>query len=266
MGEKLKRGSLGGLIYRELYLNKKEFRAGAILFSAFTVFCLLVLLSFEHGNIGKILDLVIGDPSTEEARELAEANIAHIHQSIVFMMKMFPIFMSSQFIISGANITGRDELASWKRFARCTPVTPAKRAFVRMLMSACYITFSVLLAVVYMNIVGAMQNEPVTYSEYALSIMVIAAVTAFTVLAQIFTMIFHSMEKGILALVGIIMVPVWTAAFINGMGRHGKPDDDMLEIVTAFSEAIFPFTPLIIIGILGVGFAAMYALYKRREK
>ena len=70
--ETLKRGSFGKLLYREVYLAKKDMRVGTILFFAFALFCVLIMISFEHGNIGKMIHYVFGNAETEEARLLNE--------------------------------------------------------------------------------------------------------------------------------------------------------------------------------------------------
>ena len=77
-------------------------------------------------------------------------------------------------------------------------------------------------------------------------------------------MILHSTEKGMLALLGTIAVPSWIYAFVNGMGKHNEEIE--IEGIIAFCETLMPLLPLILLGVFALGFAAMYGLYKRREK
>ncbi|MBQ3841532.1 MAG: hypothetical protein II820_02450 [Ruminiclostridium sp.] len=264
--EKIKRGSFAMLLYREYYIGRKSIITGFFLFIAVAVFCLLMLLSFDHGNIGKIIDFAIGNPVDDEAKELAAERVAQMRESITFMMKMLPAVMGCQFQFVMGEVAGRDELASWQRFAKCAPVSPARRALAKTVMNIICCCVSMILGPTYANIVGAVTGTGVTYSDISFMLTAITAVTAFTVLAQIFTMILHSMEKGILALLATIMVPAWTAALINGMNRNGAPDDELFDKFSAFCEFICPFLPLILIGLFAFGFVTIYLLYKRREK
>lgn len=262
--ETLKRGSFVKLLYREVYLAKKDMRVGTILFFAFALFCVLIMISFEHGNIGKMLHYVFGNAETEEARLLNEEKISQIRDSIFGMMKLLPVIMGCQFLMAGIDVSGRDELLSWQRFARCSPVSPARRAAAKTVMSLIYLCISVFLAVLYMNIVGAVQGRGVTGGEYALAFTVVAFMAAFCTLGQIYTMILHSAEKGMLALLGTIMVPMWIFAFVNGMGKNNEEIE--MNSIIEFCETLMPFLPLIVLGVFALGFAAMYGLYKRREK
>ena len=262
--ESIKRGKFGNLLYREVYLAKKDMRLGTILFFAFALFCVLIMISFEHGNIGKFIQYTFGNAETEEARLLNEEKISAMRESIFALMKLLPVMMGCQFLMAGVDVSGRDELVSWQRFARCSPVSPVRRAAAKTVMSLIYLCISIVLAVLYMNIVGAVQGTGVTSGEYALALSVVALMALFCTLGQIYTMILHSTEKGMLALLGTIMVPMWIFAFVNGMGKHNEEIE--MNSIIEFCETLMPFLPLIVLGVFALGFAAMYGLYKRREK
>ncbi len=264
--EKLKRGNFAMLLYREYYLGRKSFVTGSFMFLAVAVFCLLNLVSFDHGNIGRVLEVVIGDPSDAAAKEFAAERVAEMRQSMTFIMKIMPTVMGCQFQFVMCDVAGRDEIALWQRFAKCAPASPAKRALAKIVMNVICLCISVLLGTVYMNVVGAVFGDGVSYSDISYMFTVVTAVTAFTVLAQIYTMILHSMEKGMLALLATIMVPTWAVAFANVMGRNGTRDDEFFVDLSAFCEFICPFLPFILIGLFAFGFAAIYLLFKRREK
>ncbi len=262
--EEIRRGKIGALLYREVYLAKKDLRVGMIMFFAFALFCFLVMMSFEYGNIGKMIHYVFGEPETEEARQAIQEKTDAMRASVFFMMKILPVIMGGQGIMAELSVSGRDELVSWKRFMRCTPVTPAKRAVTKIVMYMIYFCISIVLSFLYMNIVGAVQGTGVTSGEYALALTAISFIAAFTVLGNIYTMLLHSIEKGMLALLGTIMVPIWIFAFINGMDKHGKEIE--FDSIVSFCEALMPFLPFIVLGVFAIGFAVIYGLYKRREK
>lgn len=259
----MKKGSFSGLLYREFYLSKKTYVTGLIMFAATAVFGWLILLSFHYGNLAKMIDVVAGEnatPSTFDFDGLKQ----QMTETLYLMMKGMPALMAMTFLFSGADIAGKDEISIWQRFAKCTPVKPMMRAFVKMLMTLFAAALSVGLAVAYILIIDLLAGTPLTYTELACVITAAAAVTVLSVVAQIYIRAFRGMDKGMLALIVTVIVTEMTIMVIN---TPSKPGNDQAELdLAGLCEQVFPFTPLIFAGSFALGFTLLYLMYRRREK
>ena len=255
MGETLKKGKFAGLLYRELHLLRKSYVLGTVLFVVFALLGWLVFLSTQFGNLAKIIAEL----------DMPEDQVNAIRNNVFIMMKGLPSAMGMQFLFAVMELAGRDELAVWQRFLRCSPVSPARSAAVKTMILLMSAAASFLLPIAYISFIDALQGQSVSFDEFAVLTTCVTAVSAMIVLGQVYTVLFHNAEKGMLALLGTIMVPVWTYAFTNGMGRH----DEELELENAllpFCRNFCPFAPLVFFAVLAADFTIMYLLYKRREK
>lgn len=251
----MKKGTFTGLLYREFYLERRSFILGAVMFVSFAAIGWLVLLSTQFGNLAKLFTEL----------ELPEEQTNNMRDTVFMMMKGLPSVMGLQFLFSAVDLAARDELAAWQRFARCSPVMPARRAAIKTVFMLIAAVCSFLLPLGYIAFIDALQGQVVSYDELAVLSVGVCAVCAAVTLGIVYIMLLHSTDKGMLALIATIAVPTWTFAFINGMDRHDE-ESDLAETLLQFCRSLFPFTPLILIAVLAAGFTAMYLIYKRREK
>ncbi len=260
--KKVKRGSFAGQLYREFYLARKSYIIGLIMFAAWALFGWLTLVSFKYGNIGKIIENNIGIPAGTEEFDAVDT-IQGIKDRLYIWLKGFPTLMTLSFIFSGADIAGKDEFAIWQRYAKCTPVDPARRAAMKTLMNFIAAASAFLLSIGYIAFIDALIGESITYREIAVLVTAISAITLLSVIAQVYIRIFRGIDKGMLALIATVVV-VEVIIFATNVP---EPNSTKTEIdLIGLCELIFPFTPIIFVGTLAAGFGLMYALYRRREK
>ncbi len=256
----MKKGSFVGQLYREFYLARKSYIIGLIMFAVTAVFGWLALLSYNYGNLAKVMDIVSGgDPAFDTA-----GMKQRMLDALFTYMKALPALMAMTFLFSGTDIAGKDEISIWQRFAKCTPVTPVMRAAVKMLMTFFTAALSVGLAVAYILIIDLFSGTALTYTELACVVTGAAAVTVLSVVSQIYIRAFRGMEKGMIALIVTVIVAEITVIVLN---KPSKPGGDQAEIdIAGLCEQVFPFTPLIFAGAFAVGFTLLYLMYRRREK
>ena len=261
----MKKGSFTGQLYREFYLARKSYITGLIMFAAWALFGCLALVSFRYGNIGKIIDHLAADSSgnADPAMFDYEGMRKNIESALFVWLKGFPSLMTLSFIFSGADIAGKDELSIWQRYAKCTPITPARRSALKMLMNCIAAAAAFILSVCYFSFIDALTGTTIGYTELAVLVTSITAITLMSVIAQIYIRIFRGMDKGMLALVVTVIVVEFAIFTFNSPGPGAQEKE--IDLV-GLCEQLFPFTPIIFIGTLAVGFAAMYVLYGRREK
>ena len=258
----MKTGSFAGQLYREFYLARKSYITGLIMFAAWALFGWLTLISFRYGNIGKIIDYIAGEQAA--AGEFDIEDIRQKTQSTLFLyLKGFPSLMTLSFLFSGADIAGKDEVRLWQRYAKCTPVTPARRAALKTLMNFIAAAAAFVLSIGYISFIDVLIGESITYREIAVLVSSVSAVTVLSVVAQVYIRLFRGMDKGMLALIVTVIAVEFSVVSLNTPKPGAKEVElDLVELC----EEIFPFTPIIFFGALAVCFGLMYALYKRREK
>ncbi len=259
----MKKGSFAGQLYREFYLERKSYITGLVMFGATAVFGWLILLSFHCGNIAKMIDYIAGENATTSTFDI-DGLKQKMTDTLYLMMKGMPALMAMTFLFSGADIAGKDEISIWQRFAKCTPVKPMMRAFVKMLMTLFAAALSVGLSLAYILIIDLLAGTPITYTELACVITAAAAVTVLSVVAQIYIRAFRGMDKGMLALIVTVIVTEMTIMVINSPSK--KPNDQAELDLAGLCEQVLPFTPLIFAGAFAVGFTLLYLMYRRREK
>lgn len=260
--EKNKKGSFAGLIYRDLYLTRKDILTGLILFAGFAVFGWLVLLSFNYGNLGKIMTNVLmsGDGTLSPEAEEAFTNA---RKAIFFGMKFWPAILSMEFSILTTNIAAKDTMTSWHRYLHCTPVTPFRYAAVKTAVNVIMTAIAFGLSVSYMFIIGLISGEYLSYSEISLLMLMVIVICMFGVIGQIFILLFGNRDKGMLASMAVIMLAVW--AFASSVG-NSDAEANGFDSLIAGAEAVMPYSPLILAGLFAVLFTAVYFIYRRREK
>ncbi len=258
----MKRGTFTGQLYREFYLARKSYITGLIMFAAWALFGWLTLISFKYGNIGKAIDYLAGTQAGTGELDI-EGLQQNMKNTLYLWLKGFPTLMTLSFIFSGADIAGKDEYAIWQRYAKCTPVTPARRAAMKTLMNFIAAASALVLSIGYISFIDALIGESISYREIAVLATSVSAVTLLSVIAQVYIRIFRGMDKGMLALIATVIV-VEVIFFVTNTPEPGstKTEIDLIGLC----EQIFPLTPIIFFGELAVGFGLMYALYGRREK
>ena len=87
--------------------------------------------------------------------------------------------------------------------------------------------------------------------------------TALGTISQIFILLIGDQDKGMLASMGVIMLAAWGLAYSS---RDADPDLDGFETFMNAAETLLPYSPFILAGLFALLFAALYFIYKRREK
>lgn len=261
--DKTRRGSFGGLLYREFYLVRKNLITYVISFAAIAFVCWLTVLSFYYGNLGKLITSVLADGNGGLSPEAGET-FENMRRSLFFSIKLYPAAMTGAFAIIGPDIAAKDTRTIWQRFERCTPVTPLRFAAVKTSVNALGAGFTLAFGTGYMFLIGLVSDEYLTCAEMSLYMLFVTLFVMFGIISQIFILLIGDRDKGMLASMGVIMVSVWI--FSNYARELGDSGADGLASLSEASQMLMPFMPLIYIGAFGVLFAAMYLIYKRREK
>ena len=260
----MKTGKFTALVYRELYLARKSWIGGIVSFLLAALICWLILLSYDYGNIGKILSEVMVSGDGTIAPDVPDI-IENMRRSMYLFVQFLPAVMSMQFFISASDIAAKDTLTCWCRFEHCTPVTPMRFAAVKLALNVLLLAVSFALGATYMYTVGLVSGYGYSYSNFSMFMLIYVVLSAFCIISQIFVLLLKNRDKGMLATMAVVVLPLAVLSFINGQSSGAEEENTFDTLINA-AETLCPYTPLIISGMLILLFAAMYFLYKRREK
>ena len=250
------------LVYRDFYMSKKALLISAFSFIAFFVLSILVVISFDYGNIRTILlETVLKDlPEAEEMLGTYKENFG-------FVLKIYPIFCAVSMSIEAAQVSINDEKTAWKYFYRSAPVSCRKKALVKFFEFFVLDILGFIVSYGYSLVFSAVSGIEMSRSDMGMILAGIALGTAIAVLLYIFILIFHSLDKA-----GLMLVATFTAVIVGietYFAFHPQKDvSDMgafAELKNAF-ETLAPYSVLITAAFLLVGFFITEMLYKRREK
>ena len=114
-----------------------------------------------------------------------------------------------------------------------------------------------------MFIIGIISGESITYRDTSLLVFILMILTVFGVIGQTFILLLGNRDKGMMASMGLIMLAVWGFAY---SARNNDTDMDGFDAFMNAAETLLPYSPLILAGLFALLFAALYFIYRRREK
>ncbi len=220
------------IIYSELARSRKS----AVLSVIFAVLAVgifvLIALSFNYGNLGKL---------PIEAKE----SFFDMNNSVSVPL----IAIISGFIIDAAIDGSREADLCYRLFRRSTPISPLKYSAVNVIMMSIYLVIGLGLAFT---------------AEHAAAIFFcIEVVLMMNVIMMILQASLRlSKDKAGITMVFMFCVPMFLIFLIT----QGTAFDISPEDISAFFLKLFPFSPLIILGLLAACLFLTAAGIKRREK
>lgn len=268
--------TLSALGYRELYLSRKMLLPIMITFVTISLLSVLIILSFDYGNMEQILtDLNIIPTRTPDGQllpsEIAETSIMPAKEFVVLFSKLCPLLTSGFMITYFLQSCQYDEKNKWKYFYISTPVTPVTKAAVTysvviMLNIICFI-----LSLGFCTLMSTISGIALSSADFGIIFTGIALGDLVGVIIHTGIKIFHSLDKaGILVVcIGLVGILIFEAK--QGLFNKSEQAKTITDIFSAekiskiFEKMILPAF-IIIIASVAIGFAVNVILYKRREK
>lgn len=231
------------MVYRELLLCRKMLGTYLITTVIFTMFPILAILSLRCGNLAMLPETIVAD----------------IRSHNDLMLTLYGGFCPCMLVFCLAESTKFDIQIQWDRFRRSTPVKPGQMALAKYVWFLILLLFSVAVSVAAMGLCHGLLGSSMTVTDFALIMALLTICSVLTVISQVCIMLFRSVDKGMLAMIGcaaavILLLPEkWTANLST---------DRLLGAV----EALLPLTPVVLVGILLLGTGLTACIYARREK
>ena len=240
----MKKGSLKGLIFREIYSNRKSYISATLLFFDVSVFMILVQLSLQIGNLSKLPDFV-----------------GEFKNDFTLIMIYAPVIMAA-YIGSAEQATVRDCKKGWMRFQYTTPVSEFRFSLVRYMCILVGTLIGYLFGLLHTAIICGMSGMAFDYTMLATVTALVVFAVLFNTVLGVLIQVFGSIEKAGIVLLGVCM----SAALVFFSNVSQNESDAMAEKLTNLSETLLPFMPLIFIAVLALGCGLSTLVLKRREK
>lgn len=247
----MKKGTFKGLLFQEFYTDKKTYFYGVLAFLIITLLCLLGLLSFRYGNLGKYEHLMPPD----------------MKPFINAMLKYYPLLGTFSII---PHKPFNSEKPMWKYFRRACPVPPYRLA----LATYCYLIIGMLvcglISSAWLGLYSLLTGNSINTMDWVSILGLWGFMLISTTLSQIAKLFVKSEEYAALLTV-IIMGIVLAIGFLSYPAEMDK--FLRLEWVVSFTEWCTSHIPVIIVtailtllGSLLVGFGCTTIALGRREK
>ena len=238
-----KKASFAALLYRELLICRKTLITYLFMTVIFTLIPILVILSLQYGNLTM----------------LPEAIVADIRANNDLMLVMYAVFCPSMLVMAPSESAVCDAQVKWDRFRRSTPVKPGQMALAKYVLYGIMLAVSAAVSIALAALCHGLLRSPVTVTDIAVIMAVITMFPLMCVLSQVSIMLMRSVDKGMLVMIGC------SAAAVFLIPRDTRVDLS-LETLLATAEKLLPLTPLLLAGILALGFGLTTWIYTRREK
>lgn len=240
----MKHKSIKGLIYRELYLGRKGLIISCLAAIPTSVIALLVILSFKCGNL---------------------AVFSEMAEEIVFYAKLLPVLSLCFVGFSISEGAVKDEFSKWTGFRMSTPVSPWRFTFAKYFLMFFVGCLGMILSWMYLGLAGAVWGTGFDMTSFAIPFAVMTVAVSMSVIMQVGSMWFKSIDKAGMLLVGIYFIIV-LGLNISGIMSDYNAENLSMDRVCDFLIRAVPYEILIIFLIYIIGFAATVFLYRRREK
>ncbi len=237
-----------GLVYQEFLRSRKALIFGAIGAIAVAGLFRLTALSFRFGNLALL-------------PKVAYEGFFNIISTVSLPLIAF----ISGITVQSASSADSEANLLQRMFRKSTPITPFRYAAAKFILMSCYLVLGLALAYGLSTAFCAALEIPFAVENCATMFACVEIILLFSVLMTIFQTFMHaSRDKAGLHLLIIFVFPFAVVGLIMTLNNVelNLSFDDILR----FCTTIFPFSPLIIAGIIAAGLFLTTAAYKRREK
>lgn len=245
---------LKGLMWREVFLWKRYIAINTAIITVLVVFAFLLTGSMYYGNLSKITG----------------AGVDELFAAISMCILLYPSIQMMAYIMSIVeSTTVRDELVSWKRFRKTTPIKPIEFATARYFVNILIYLGGLLLAISYAFIYCAVFHTEFTFALFATIIAFSAGILIMSVIVQMLVMLLHSMEKAMIFFTFVFLGGFSVYIFSTADEVASTPTASVQETILMVEEKclnVLPWVAIIIPVTFLLGFAGMTFLLGRREK
>lgn len=254
-----------GLIYRELYLARKNYIFGMVSYLMFLLFGVLVRISMLHGNLAK----------------LSEDTYNSVDKSTYYIFTFLPALLLFFALMGEGGVIVSDYKSKWNLYSYTLPVSEKKQAAVKYCIKAAAMFISLLLSIINAAVIGALCGKGLDIRMIKYILVIMFVVTVISCAATPMYVKYRSSNAVTLRIIGvcialyaivIVSIIKYMQSFMN---NHSDMDPDAVmelfvhdffESACKFKDMFVAVIPVIIVAAFALGFYFTVRLLKRREK
>ena len=238
------------LVYREAVMSLKYLKSSITGFMSISIMFLLFRLSMVCGNLASAFDF------GEE--------VGAVVNPMLIGLDFTPVVMLGAMLMSLAESDEHETAVGWRRFRMTLPVSPWKYALAKFTFVAIILAAAMVLGIIYMAISCSISGTAFDGRMSGMILVILTMMLAFAMLMKILVFVFGSMEKAGVAAVIISLFAV--APIMFRKDRNEAPNLNAMNELFDKAAELAPFMPLIMIGLLGLGYVVTALMLKRRER
>lgn len=253
-----------GLIYREIYLARKNYFFGFVSYLIVILFGVLARISMLHGNLAKL---------SEETYNAVDKNTYYAFTLLPALLLFFSLMGEGGVIVS-------DYKSKWNMFSYTLPVSEKKQAAVKYGIKAAAMVVSLLLSMLNAAVIGELCGKGFDFGviKYIFAVMLVAVL--FSCAATPMYVKYRSSNAGTLRIFGVCAV-IYVIIMIflqrqlqDFVESHSDISEDkamdlfadrLVDSAEKLRDVIFIVMPIIIIAAFALGFYFTVRFLKRRE-
>ena len=238
------------LVYREAVMSLKYLKSAITGFVSVAVMFLLFRLSMKCGNLASSFEV--------------EAEVEAFINPMLVGLDFTPVVMLGAMLMSLAESDAHETSAAWRRFRMTLPVSPWKYALAKFTFVAIILAVAIVVGIGYMALSCSISGTVFDGRMIGTILVILTMMLAFAMLMKILVFIFGSVEKSGVAAVIISLFAVAPTMFRED--NDEAPNIDGINALFDKAGELAPFMPLIMIGLLGLGYVVTSLMLKRRER
>ena len=236
-----------GLIYRELYLGRKNYLLHSAVFVFMFVISVLVYLSMEYGNLARLPEEELAD-----SKRIINFIFSAVIPAILFMLSFIT-----------TDVAGSDFKSRWMLFQYTTPVKEEKyilAKYIIMLGSGAAAFVLSLLNAEILSLLSGTQPEKTTYSAI---VLIMSAVLSSASIVLTFTNWLRSYEKAMI-LYTFTVFAVYIAVVITAVFKN-LTSDMLSDTLKELCIKAAPLSVFVMLAVMAVTYFLNVKLLKRRQ-
>jgi len=243
----MKKGTFKGLLFREFYMDKKSYLTRVLSSLILILVCLLGLLSFKYGNLGKYAHLMGSE----------------IVSIIKIALKYYPA-ACTLLMVPCMPITAEKPI--WNHFRHSCPVPPFRFALAKY----CHLTITVLLGCVlyflWLELYSLLTGTPISLIDLAIFLIYISIELIIMVLFEVAQLFFKSTEYFVLFFFMFGMIVFFVLFIKYPLAVDAFYRFEWIKPFMDWSISHIPKMIFAIAGTLLVGLGCTTIRLRRREK
>jgi len=257
-----------GIIYRELYLNRKRYIVGFAVYIAMIFIGILIRMSMDFGNLAH---------ADEEVFKSMDGVTYYMFTLATPLILITSFAQTSEIIVS-------DYKTNWLKFSYTFPITPKETALYKTEISFAGYLFSVIVSIINFCIFCPLCDRKFDVFNFKIMMIVMFVLALMTATEQILTYKFKNITltqmvtslifTSIFIAVGLIMAVYLSKGMkkysveIESSDMSGMNTfiDELFDKLKDFLDIFVIFVPFLIVGIFVLEYFLTKKILSRREK